>query len=186
MHAPPRLAPSRIFPTRLARAAAAFAVLAASAPALVGQQIQAFYPLATDLLDVTTNYGPMSLLGTPPPAPPSNGVCVNGVYYFGGGQDVRTPLLTSLDTTDFEIDVEFNITALPTFQGPVIMGGDLWRWLGIYLQANGTVGVKHNNSNLAWSTTTLSPGQWYSASLKYEAGTVVLLIDNALVLHANV
>jgi len=171
MHAPPRLAASRIF----------LAVLAASATALVGQQIQAFYPLATDLLDATNTYGPISLLGSPPPAPPSNGVCANGVYFFGGGQDVRTPLLTSLDITDFEIDVEFNITALPTFQGPVIMGGDLWRWLGIYLQPNGTVGIKHNNSNLSWSTTTLTTGQWYSASLKYEGGVAALFLGGSLV-----
>ena len=170
MHAPPRLASSRIF----------LAVLAASATALVGQ-IQAFYPLASDLLDATNTYGPMSLLGSPPPAPPNNGVCVNGVYYFSGGQDARTPLLTSLDTTDFEIDVEFNITAMPTFQGPVIMGGDLWRWLGIYLQANGTVGIKHNNSNLSWSTTTLSTGQWYQAALKFESGVAALFIGGSLV-----
>jgi hypothetical protein len=173
-----------------ARAAAALALLALATlsipSALPGQQLLAYYPLASDLLDATNTYGPVSLLGSPPPSPPNGGVCVNGIYYFSGGQDVRTPLLTALDTTDFEIDVEFNITAMPTSPGPVIMGGDLWRWLGIYLQANGTVGIKHNNSNLAWSTTTLSTGQWYSASLKYERGTAALFVGGSLVQFVTV
>ncbi|HLQ37284.1 MAG TPA: hypothetical protein VK348_05770, partial [Planctomycetota bacterium] len=166
---------------------ALLAAFTATDPLVAQAQIQALYPLQTDLLDASNNYGPVTLLGTPPPAPPNNGVCVNGIYFFNaGGQDVRTPLLTNLDTTDFEIDVDFNIAAMPAVRGPVIMGGHLWRWLGIYLQSNGTVGIKHNNSNLAWSSTTLSTGLWYSASLKYERGTVVLFINGALVLQANV
>lgn len=150
-------------------------------------QVQAFYPLMTDLFDATNTYGPMTLAGSPPPASPSNGVCVNGIYHFAtGGQDVRTPMMPSLDTTDFQVDVEFNITALPAVQGPVLMAGNGWRFLGIYLQGNGTVGVKYNNSNLTWSSTTLSTGLWYAASLRYEAGTVQLLINNTIVHQAVV
>jgi Concanavalin A-like lectin/glucanases superfamily len=158
------------------------------APALHAQaQLQAYYPLLTDLLDVTTNYGPVSLLGNPPPAAPNNGVCVNGIYFYNsGGQDVQTPLLTSLDTTDFEIDVDFNITALPSFQAPVIMGGHLWRWLGIYLQSNGTIGIKYNNSNLTWSSTVVTTGVWYSAQLKFEAGITQLFLNGSLVHQATV
>jgi hypothetical protein len=165
------------------RATAAVALLAALATdALVAQaQVQAYYPLATDLLDATNNYGPVSLLGSPPPAPPNGGVCANGIYFFNGGQDIKTPLMPSLNTSDFEIDVQFNITAMPPVRSPVIMGGDGWRWLGIYLQANGTVGIKYNNSNLTWSSTTLTTGTWYSASLKYEGGVVMLYIDGVVV-----
>ncbi|MFO1078681.1 MAG: LamG-like jellyroll fold domain-containing protein [Planctomycetota bacterium] len=146
-------------------------------------QVQAFYPLLTDLLDATANNGPVSLLGTTPPNPPNNGVCHNGIYFYNsGGQDIRTPLFPNLNTTDFEIDVEFNITALQSYFAPVIMGGHLWRWLGIYLQPNGTVGIKHNNSNLAWSTTVLSTGVWYAGVLKFEAGNAELWIDGTQVL----
>ncbi len=143
----------------LARAVAAcipstVALLAAAAPLAAQAQIQALYPLATDLLDALNNYGPVMLTGTPPPAAPNNGVCENGIYFYNtGGQNVQTPFITTLTTTNFEIDVDFNISGMPSFQGPVIIGGNLWRWLGIYLQANGTVGVKHNNSNLLWSQT---------------------------------
>lgn len=168
--------------------AGAVALLATvSAADRLTAQVQAYYPLASDLLDATAQYGPMSLLGTTPPAPPNNGVCVNGIYYYNsGGQDVRTPIISTLTTTDFQVDVEFNITAMPAVRAPVLMGGTGWRWLGIYLQANGTVGIKYNNSNLAWSTTTLSTGIWYAASLRFENGIAQLRINNAIVLQMTV
>jgi hypothetical protein len=183
MRATSRSASPRVFP---AFATATIALLTAF-PLAAQAQVQAFYPLLIDLLDATNNYGPVMLTGTPPPAPPNNGVCHNGIYFYNaGGEDIRTPLIPTLNTTDFEIDVDFNITAMPSFQAPVIMGGHLWRWLGIYLQSNGTVGIKHNNSNLLWSQTVLSTGLWYSASLKYENGVVALIINGNVVLHATI
>lgn len=162
-------------------------LLAAFAAAPLQAQVQALYPLMTDLLDVTNHHGPITLTGSPPPAAPSNGVCVNGIHSFHtGGQDVRTPLLSTLDTNDFEFDVEFNISALPAVRAPVIMGGDSYRFLGICLDANGTVGIKYNNANLAWSQTVLTTSRWYSAALKYEAGEAQLWIDGNLVLHRTV
>lgn len=184
--------PSRSGILATACTTATIALLTAfTAPSLTAQaQIQCFYPLLTDLLDLTNNLPAASLLGTPPPAQPNNGVCLSGVYFFSappGGQDIRTPLIPNLNTTDFEINVEFNLASLPANQAPVIMGGNSYRWLGIYVMANGTVGIKHNNSNHLWSTTTiLSTGIWYSASLKYELGTVVLFINGALALQAAV
>ncbi len=162
-----------------------------SATSTIAQAIpQAIYPLQTDLDDSTGNYGPISLLGTPPPNPPANGVCTNGLYLFGGapgGVDVRTPVITTLDTNDFQFDVEFSITQLGPFNRPVLMGGHLWRWLGIYVQPSGVVGLKHNNSNYAWSTTTtLVTGTWYTGTVKFEAGTVELYINGTLALQASV
>ena len=176
---------------RSPRAVCAFALAAlASSGSLAAQlQPQAIYPLLTDLLDATATYGPALLTGNPlPPNPPANGVCVNGIYSgSAGGQDVRFPVITTLNMSDFQIDVEFQIAAFPTsFGAPVFMGGHLWRWLGIYVQPNGIVGIKHNNSNLAWSTTTLSTGTWYSGRLKYENGTVEEYIDGTLVLTVSV
>jgi len=109
---------------------------------------------------------------------------VNGIYSLSpGGQDVRTPVLLALNQNDFQIDVEFIIAALPTASiASIFMGGHSYRWIGIYLQASGIVGMKHNNSNLAWSTTTLSTGKWYVGSIKYEAGTAELHINGQNVL----
>lgn len=179
-------------PLLKAFASAGVALLTALAPTATASAqmvVQANYPLLTDLLDATNTYGPISLTGNPtPPNPPANGVCVNGIYSFSaGGQDVRTPLMPSLNMTDFQFSVEFNIAAFPTsFGAPVLMGGHLWRWLGIYVQPNGILGLKHNNSNLAWSTTTVATGTWYSSTVKYENGTVELYLDGVLILQQNI
>jgi len=177
-----------------ALAGCSLALLTAFGPtnsAVAQTQVVAFYPLLTDLLDATANNGPVSLLGysgAPAPLPPNNGVCHNGIYYYAtGGQDVQTPILSALNTTDFQFNVEFNLAALPSsYQSPVLMGGSGWRWLGIYVQSSGIVGIKHNNSNFSWSTTTLSPGVWYSAGLRYEAGNAELYINGTSVLLAAV
>lgn len=152
-------------------------------------QLLANYPLQTDLLEATATFGPMVLYGTTPPNPPANGLCFNGQYLFGtgGGQDARTPVISTLNTSDFQFEVEFSITGLGPNNRPVLMGGNSYRWLGIYVQPNGTIGLKHNNSNYAWSTsTTVSPGTWYTGTVKYEAGTVELYVDGALALQAAV
>ena len=170
----------------------ATALLAAVVPlaATTAQTVpQAIYPLLTDLLDATATYAPVSLTGNPtPPNAPANGVCVNGIYRLSpNGQDVRTPIITTLNTSDFEFRVEFDVAAFPaTFGAPILMGGNSYRWLGIYVQPNGTIGLKHNNSNLAWSTTQIGTGTWYSSTVKYENGTVELYLNGQLVLQQNI
>ncbi len=167
--------------TLLGFAAALLPSVIPSAP-LHAQQPVASYPLLADLVDTTGNHGPMILTGTPPPATPANGVCVNGIYAFNpGGQDARTPALPTLDTTDFQVDVEFNVAALPASIAPILMGGNSYRWIGIYMQSTGLIGIKHNNSNLSWSTTSPTVGRWYTASLRFEAGTAELYLDGRLI-----
>ena len=180
-----RSASAGIRQTLRAGSAALFTAFMASGSLVAQLQTQASYPLLTDLLDATATYGPVSLVGNGGPAPglPNNGVCVNGIYAGSatGGQDVVTPPITSLNTNDFQIDIDFNMTALPAGNRPVFMASRSYRYIGIYMQANGTVGMKHNNSNLAWSTTILAPGTWYSASLQYDSGVAALSINGALV-----
>lgn len=151
--------------------------------------VQANYPLQTDLLDSTSTYGPIILYGTPPPNPPANGICLSGQYLFGApaGMDFRTPLLPTLNTNDFEFSFEFSVTTLGPNNRPVVMGGHLWRFLGLYLQPSGLVGIKHNNSNYAWSAgTTVSTNTWYSATVKYENGTAEVYINGVQALSAVV
>jgi hypothetical protein len=177
--------------TRLPRHGTAFRVALLATLAVtssLGAQIpQAIYPLTTDLNDTTAQYGPMTLTGTPPPSQPSNGVCVNGIYFYApGGQDARTPVITTLDANDFQLDIEFQINTLPTGQGPIFVGGHLYRWIGFYVQGNGTFGVLHNNAMFTWSTATVVPGTWYSGTIKFEAGNVELFLDGVLVHQATV
>ena len=192
MMRPPRRFPlARKCSNALVGSAAALIFAVNATDSLAAQtQVLAFYPLLTDLLDATAANGPVALTGNgvPAPNPPNDGVCHNGVYYFsaGGGQNIQTPLMPNLNTADFQVNVEFTLTAMPLNIAPVLMGGNSYRWLGIYMQSNGTVGIKHNNSNLAWSTTTLSTGVWYSAGLRYENGTAELYINGAQVLQVAV
>ncbi|MCU0866874.1 MAG: LamG domain-containing protein [Planctomycetes bacterium] len=169
-------------------AAALLAALPMLAPAVAQRVPQAVYPLLTDQLDATANYGPIALLGNPtPPNPPANGVCVNGTYQASpNGQDVRTPVISTLNTSDFEFGVEFSLAALPAGVAPVLMGGNSFRWLGIYVQSSGILGLKHNNANLIWSTTTVATGTWYSATVKYENGNVELYLDGLPVLQQTI
>jgi len=131
----------------------------------------------------------MVLSGNPTaPAAPKNGVCLNGIYRFAtGGQDAQTPVLTKWNTTDFQIDVEFRLAGMPksTRGFPVIMAGNGWRWIGIYVAQNGTVGVKYNNSIHVWSRTIIKKDIWYSAVLQYEKGKTQLYLDGALIYSAT-
>lgn len=172
--------------SRTALGAAAFTALIAGSSLTAQLQTQAHYPLLTDLLDATATYGPMTLYGNGVPAPalPSNGVCVNGVYAnAAGGQDVLTPSIASLDTNDFQIDVEFNLAALPPGNRPILMASRSYRWIGIYVQANGTLGLIYNNSVYSWSTTVIAPSTWYSATLQFDNGLAALSINGTLI-HA--
>lgn len=151
-----------------------------SVSSLEAQVLQAFYPLEVDLADQTTNYGDFVLEGSAPPPPPSMGnpLCINGVY---GQQGARTPGISTFDITDFQIDIEFMLTALPASNAPVIMGGFGWRFIGLYVDTSGVVGVKYNNSNYSWSGTTVVPGQWYQGQIRYDAGTVQLYLDGLFI-----
>lgn len=158
-------------------------LLTAFTASLSAQIVQADYPLQTDLLDTTGTYGPVTLTGTPPPAMPTpgNGVCHNGTYAGNGGQEIRTATVTSLDSTDFQIDVDFNLTSVGANR-PILMGGNGWRWIGLYVDAAGQLGVLYNNANYKWSTTTVTPGTWYSASIRFDSGFVELYLNGSLIL----
>ena len=165
----------------------ALLAVAATTSTLTAQTVEADYPLLVDELDTTGNYGALMLRGNPPPAAANGGVCHNGEYEFGGGawQDLRTPNITGLDTTDFQIELEFNVAALHSNARPILMGGNGWRWIGIYNQSDGTFGIKYNNANLVWSSTTITPGTWHQAVLKCEEPEAELFLDGVLVLQVT-
>lgn len=146
----------------------------------------ASYPLQNNLSDQSNQLGPITLLGNPPPFL-GNGLCQNGKYIYSGlnnGQDAQTPNISSLDPNNFSLAIDFKITGLPLGQAPVILGGTLYRWLGIYLNAQGKVGIKYNNSNVIFSATTLTIDQWYSAQLIFENGIAKLFI-NGIIVHTQ-
>jgi YVTN family beta-propeller protein len=148
--------------------------------------IKANYPLLTDLKDASGSLPDINLSGNP--TGPNNGVCQNGVYLYGttNGQSISTPYISSFTPNSFEIDIDFTLNAFASVYGPVIMGGGGYRWIGIYMKQDGTVGVKYNNGFNVWSTTKLTTGQWYSARLTYNAGQVELFINGNSVFSTNI
>ena len=161
----------------------ASAVLTCGAQA---QSLEADYPLFDDLADATGNHGDVILQGNPaPPTPPSPGVpvCTNGIYVnLVDGQDVRTPILNNFTLDSFIFILDFNVTEFPDANGgrprmPILMGGNLSRFLGLYVDSGGFIGIKHNNSNYEWSTTAVLEGLWYTAELQYNEGLASVFID---------
>ena len=165
------------------------ALLSLATP-LDAQELQVSYPLFDDLADATGNYGDITLYGNPtPPAPPDgvNPLCLNGIYFWdSGGQDMQTPNIFSLDETDLQIDIQFILNELPSFWTPVIMIGPNWRWLGLYIDGDGLIGAKYNNSSLIWSSTTIEIDIWHAAQLKYESGVLQIVLDGAPIMLANI
>ncbi len=150
--------------------------------------LEANYPFLTDLADATGNYGDAVLEGDPTPmVPPSPGVplCQNGVY---GDQDVVIPNITSLDTTDFQVGIEFNLSVLPTDSRgtSIIVGSRLYRWAGIYVSQGGKVGALYNNSDFVWSDASVTLGAWQTAQLKFLNGVLQVVFEGQLVLEETV
>lgn len=194
----PDLATATRPPSRIARLFVALLVVGTASTAWAVEELEASYPLLTDLADATATYGDVELLGFGGnvPDPPDQGVCSPGAYFNEGsetGQDIRTPQITGLTTTDFQLDVDYKLTTIPDTEfdegGPIVMGGFLWRWIGIFvtdLTNGGKLAVKHSNSELVVSDVAADAGIWHSASLRYEEGEVELEIDGEVIVAATI
>jgi hypothetical protein len=156
------------------------------------------YPLIENLVDSTGNNNNVFLEGNPTlPTLPTIGtsLCSNGIYIIDpGGQNIETPIMPTFDITNFQIEVEFNVTELPASTAirprmPIIMGSRFARWLGIYIDSSGNLGFKFNNDvgNYVWSNNAISgPGVWNSARITYLNGQVELFFNNQSILSQNV
>ncbi len=148
----------------------------------------ASYPLLSNTADASGNFGNISLSGNDVPPTVSNGVCLNGIYILvAGGQNATTPNISTLTPTDFNFSVDFNVSAYnPSLGSPIIMGGNAWRWGGIYLNPAGQIGVKYNNSYTVFSNTTVPTGGWHNAVLTYNGSTLQLFYDGNVVVSTSV
>ena len=104
--------------------------------------------------------------------------------------------MPTFDINKFQIEVEFNVTQLPSLSDPrprltmpIIVGSRTARWLGIFIDTSGNMGFKYNNdsSNYIWSNTAISGiGVWNSSRISYDNGLVELYLNNQLLLSQNV
>ncbi|RMH89408.1 MAG: T9SS C-terminal target domain-containing protein [Calditrichaeota bacterium] len=104
---------------------------------LSGLTLVAHYPLDTDSLDATGHNPPMHLVNTPFQ---DGGIYCNGIYIWGGqpgGSDAITPQIDSLKFRKFALQAKFKVSEYRN--QPVMVGGNLWRWIGFYLGQDSTI-----------------------------------------------
>ncbi len=127
------------------------------------------YPLTSNGVDITGNNDTINRIN----APFQNG----GIYCNGDlpSMVMRTPQINGFSFTSFSISFDFNADEYST--RPVIMCGSSYRWLGLYLDTNGTIKLKYNNDNFETSSVPYTPHNWHSAYLNYDGVTVKLYLD---------
>ena len=144
-------------------------------------ELIAGYPLSEDANDVTGNNDPMTLTNTPFQ---DSGIFCNGIYRFSGDLNfchAITPQLNNFSFEAFTISAEFKVDEVPSFRNPVFVGGDWFRWIGFNLEADTTVSLLYNNSNILSSNLKYSLNTWHEAKVTYvdSTGEWNFFLDNA-------
>jgi hypothetical protein len=142
-------------------------------------ELLAFYTLNNTAQDFQNNYPNMILYN----APFSNGgVYCNGIYKYSGTNNyclIETPLLSGFNYENFAISVDFNVSEYPNHDRmPVIVGGNLYRWMGAYLTSNGRVGLQYNNHYYMVCNVSYSLNTWHNIRIVYNGVTGSIYFDN--------
>ncbi len=139
------------------------------------QTIIADYPLTVNTADSTGNYGNISLNGL---SGPSGSLCQSG----NSNDYAITPSLTSFNLDSFQIQVDFSISQLTTKNNPIITAGPGYRWIGMYIDPSGHLGLLCNNGTNISSSALVTLTTWNTGQLQYTAGHVRLFLNDTLVL----
>ncbi len=136
----------------------------------------AHYPLVSDGVDVTGVNDPMNLTNAPFK---NEGVYCNGIYAYSSDPEfcvAETPPIASLDVESFSISLEFLVTK--TINQPVWVIGTSCRWLGFYLDGNGTVSLLYNNASKIVSQEKYALNKWQKAQITFDGTTVEMSLDD--------
>lgn len=150
------------------------------------------YPLFDDLADDTGNNTDVLLEGNPtPPTVPTNGVelCQNGTYILNAdGQNIQSPSLNGFDALNFEVSIDFKVTATPDnpigYSG-IIIGGKFSRFIGIIIDNQNRIGLKYNNNNTIFSSTTVTLDEYHTGEIKFDHGSTQVYIDEVMILDES-
>ena len=113
----------------------------------------------------------------------SNAISLKGVQFKNGAlysdgvyqQSTASAYPKNWDLTRFSISAKFYVNDI-TKSRPVFITGH--RWLGYYLDKNGTISMKYNNSNMVTSNTRYKINTWHSANITYENGIAYFFLDD--------
>lgn len=127
----------------------------------------AHYPLTTNTQDVSRNSPDIALQGVQ---------YHNDALYSAGVYQETTasayPNNWNLDL--FTISAEFYVNELAEDR-PVFISGN--RWVGYYLNKDGTVSMKYNNSNFVHSSLRYSANTWHEATVVYQDQNALFYLD---------
>jgi len=125
------------------------------------------YPLASDAQDSSGNSSAMSLAGVQ---------FNNGALYSAGMYDQNTASAypNHWDLNTFVISARFYVNDMEKDR-PVFITGQ--RWLGFYLNQNGTVSMSYNNSNMVQGNQRYRVNTWHQATIAYQNGVANFYLD---------
>jgi hypothetical protein len=136
------------------------------------------YPLISDCVDKTGLNADMMLQNAPFE---NGGTYSNGIYDYSSDPNsciIRSPTMDSLKFKSFSISMDFFASVNRT--QPVWVIGRGCRWLGFYLQDDGTVSLLYNNANSLATKTTYSLNVWHNAKISFDGITVKIFLDSNL------
>ena len=151
-------------------------VLPAHAQDLSHLRLIAHYPLTVNAEDTLGNYDSLDLLNI---IFKDGGIYCNGIYPGGdpNGCNVRTPFLEELNMQSFAAQVDFRIDTAYTELHSLLVGGLNWRWLSVWLQSEGFIGLYDVGR---WTPYALNT--WQTVTLIYDstAQRADLYLDDVL------
>jgi hypothetical protein len=136
----------------------------------------AMYTLENNAEDKTEKNNDITLQNAP--FQEDGGVYCNGVYAGDNRCLIMTPQLNSFDYDSFSISMQFKVTEFKT--QPVFVGGNGWRWIGYYLNDDGTVSLLYNNSNREACGGEYELNKWHTADVTYDGKEARLYLDSFL------
>ena len=138
-------------------------------------QLIAQYPLLSDGKDITGLNNTMTLINAPFE---NGGVYCNGLYIHGDLNYclAQTPPINNFKFSSFSISADFLVTKRKT--QPVWIIGSNCRWLGFYLNDNGTVALLYNNWDFLQTTINYSLNEWHNAQITFDGTTAAIFLDN--------
>ncbi|HYK47816.1 MAG TPA: hypothetical protein VEV83_21715, partial [Parafilimonas sp.] len=138
----------------------------------------AYYQLLNDAADSTGLNGPMTLQNTPFE---NGGIYCNGIYSHSPDPNyctAQTPAINSLKFQSFSISMDFLVTEKK--RQPVWIIGTSCRWLGFYLEADGTVALLYNNWDFLATSKAYSLNEWHNAKISFDGTTANIFLDSSL------
>ena len=164
-------------------------VIALTITSIVGvnaQTLIAEYPFNNTLAASVGSFGPAVITTAGSASLGSTSVCTDNVNNSGSG--LKTPSISSLSTTSFQIDFTMNLTSLPTLNvgdpyNTALVIGSGNRHFGLKVTTTGKLRLLYNN---AWhsneASITLGTGVNYDIQLQYISGVATMKVNNTVVL----